>query len=79
MQSLIILDSSIFIVFLITDNSISTFNNVLFKRLRVIEILTNNKPIAKDIENYVNDKLNNPVFGDDFERESAQAKEVSSD
>lgn len=62
-----IFDSSSFIVSLITDNSISTFNKVLFKRLRVIELMTIMKPTAKDIEIYANDTLSNPIFGDDVQ------------
>lgn len=67
MRNSSVFDASIFIVSLLTDQSIRTYDKVLFKRLRVIELLMNNKPTAKDIENYVSDKLSNPIFGDDLQ------------
>lgn len=60
-------DVSIFIMSLLTDRSIITYDKILFKRLRVIELLKNKKTNSMDIEKYVNDKLSNPIFGDDLQ------------
>lgn len=57
---------AIFIMSVLTDRSIITFDKILFKRLRVISLLMINKPNAIDIENFVNDKISNPLFGDDL-------------
>lgn len=74
MQTNSIYDASIFIMSLLTDRSIITFDKVLFKRLRVIELLMTSKPTSKDIESYANNKLSNPIFGDDIQSFTERVK-----
>lgn len=62
-----VLNACIFIISLVTDVSISSFNKVLFKRLRAIELMTISKPTSRDIEKWVDDKLSNPIFGYDLQ------------
>lgn len=59
-------DCSIFLLSLLTDNSVQSFNPIKFKRLRVIELLKRKKATASDIENYANEKLCDTVFADEL-------------
>ncbi|KAK8847068.1 hypothetical protein M9Y10_019645 [Tritrichomonas musculus] len=59
-------DTAVFIMSILTDRSIITFDKILFKRLRVIELMMVGKPTSVDIETYVNEKISNPLFGDDL-------------
>lgn len=60
------LDCSIFLLSLLTDNTVLSFNDINFKRLRVIELLKRKKATASEIEDYVDEKLNNQIFADEL-------------
>lgn len=67
MKESAIFDFSIFVTSMLTDRSIITFDKILFKRLRVIGLLMNTKPNSREIEKFADDKISNPIFGDDLQ------------
>ncbi|KAK8857709.1 hypothetical protein M9Y10_016117 [Tritrichomonas musculus] len=72
MKESAIFDFSIFVTAMLTDRSIITFDKILFKRLRVIGLLMNKKPNSREIEKFVDDKISNPIFGDDLQSYAAR-------
>lgn len=57
-------DCSIFLLCLLTDSSILSFDEIRFNRLRVIELLKRSRATAGEIEEHVNEKFHNKIFVD---------------
>lgn len=60
------LEASYFIMSILTDRSIISFNKKLFKKLRIMELLIIEHASIERIEQYGLDKIDNPEFSDDL-------------
>lgn len=60
------LEASYFIMSVLTDRSIITFDKKLFKRLRIMELLIIEHASIERIEQYGLDRIDNPEFSDDL-------------